>query len=845
MDRNDLLAAARAAFLHGFIECLDDLIRCAEVQLFDKSGNAASLVQQSRLRDARAVLLNQDIALKRQLSSIMEQLLNRSFQTAYSTFRPSFGGSLSLSSLSLVDTSALEGELQIDQMTKKLREVVEDSLRDLNIRIALLFEQEDIKERENPFRPYLFVRCIVTSLENIQVAQELIPALAHQLVDSITDKVGAIYDELNTLLANNGIAAQLQLKIKKAPQPPAAGRYARQAEPVAAFQDLADDAPSREQSRERIWTDTTRELMPANRADELLDWVQGFAPSIGAAASTAAIPGVSGGGQQSSSVSSASRAGDSRHPAMAQSTHLKRSWLTEAHAVGEVLRSFFAQPVHADSDIQSGLDVGSRPSILKDMAHSLQGVSTPEASAMFGEDGRVRNLVLEHRAVLSERAGSNEEQMVIDVVAMLFEFILRDTQVPAEVRAQLGRLQFLVLKVALQDPALFSQKSHPARMLVNRIGSIVLDLQKLDPGGERVTAEICRIVETLLGDETGEVSLFTRLLDEFDAFVAAELRAADQQIDQAVQALENAESRTLQFARITSTIAQALTQVKVDDFLHDFLINTWARVVERAGREGAHRAMRYRQLVPDIVWSVAPKVSEHDRRELFGLIPDLLATLREGIAMLEWSGQERQVVLDWLVDSHRHALRAGTLPVQPPPKSYIDEIFMPFVLWFEPEPDERAAHVAAQNRLGLDGKLLDEAIGEMNLHLHVVDRQLKPLDDLPLNDMPGDVLKEQPGPIAWDEIHDRLRSGVAIEITLDTEPVGAYLNWVGSTDSGMVLSIAGSSAPSVVSQKVFRRLVAAGRVRFLEDTALFERAVESLLVSADHLDSRASAVARA
>lgn len=831
MDRNDLLTAARAVFLNGFTAYLDECMRTGEAVLFQRAAAALSIAEQSALRDARAVLLNQPIALKRQLSMVMEHLLNRSFQTAYSTFRPSFGGAAKLDSLSLVDTAVLEDALHIDQLSKKLRHAVEDSLRDLNIRVALLFEQEDIKERENPFRPYLFVRCVVTALENIEVDKEVLPLLAAQLVDSLTNQVAAIYDQLNTLLADHGIAAQLHLKIRKTPLGPATRQIKPQVSEATESAE-GDDEGSRLLSRDRIWSSPTREASTRARIDQLLDTIHlpVTQSAQGIASSADAVHVVAAGLQQAGQPAG-----------QTQAMPASRSWLTEAQALGDALRHFFSTVTSADrmaGQPWQAMPADAGDSALRNTAQILQSAATPsDAEAMHGYDGSIRNLIMERRDELSALSSNREEQMVIDVVAMLFEFILRDTQVPAEVRAQLGRLQFLVLKVALQDPALFSQKSHPARMLVNRIGSIVLDLQKLDPGGERVTAEICRIVEILLADESGELALFTRLLDEFDVFVAAELRAADGHIDQAAQALERAENRTLQFARVTSLIAQALTQVKVDDFLHDFLINAWARVVEKAGRSGAHAAMRYRQLVPDIVWSVAPKVNEHDRRELFGLIPGLLATLREGIGMLGWSDGERQKVLDWLVDSHRHALRAGNLPVQPLPRSLIDEIFLPFVLWLEPEPEEHAAHMAMQSGLGLDNTLLDEAIREANVELNVVDRLLDEQQSTLFESAADD--HNTMTQTDWSAVHERLRSGVAIEIMLDAEPSRARLNWIGSVDSGMVISIDGMPTPSLISQKTFRRLFMANRIRFLEDAYLFERAVQSLLISADQIDSRA------
>lgn len=850
MDRNDLLAATRAEFLRGFSDPLDDVIREGAARLFDKASHSPTLMEQSRLRDARGVLLNQNIALKRQLLGVMEQLLNRSFQTAYSTFRPSFGGTINSSTLSLVDTSAFEDELHIDLLTKQLRDAVEEPLRDLNIRIALLFEQEDIKERENPFRPYLFARTIASALENIHVSRELIPRLAQQLVEEMTERIPGIYDKLNALLAENGIAAQLQLKVRKSSAPPSSDLH-REVETTSphSAEEASDAGESRAASREKTWASTTREVMPVNRVDQLLEWVQGIIPAHLPPA--CAIPASSGMANSSHYASSGAmldaQAGQSRSSSQYVPYSEKKAWLTESHSVGDVLRNFFSPSDNSGSSHAEHLgaltaDFAVHTPISNiDLTHAiytLQHSSTPDMVSMRDSDGRIRNLILEHREELSNLSRGTDEQMIIDVVAMLFEFILRDPNVPAEVRAQLGRLQFLVLKVALLDPAMFSHKNHPARMLVNRIGSVVQDLQQIDPEGARVPAEIRRIVEVLLSDPSGDNTLFSQMLDEFDAFVAREMRVTDNQVDQVVQALENAENRTLRFARTTALLAEALSHLKVDDYLHEFLVNTWTRVVERAGREGVDRAMRFRQFVPDLIWSIAPKVSDQDRRELFGLIPVLLDTLSTGVFSVGWNAQEQKNILDWLVDTHRHALRAVALPVQPPPRNYINDIFRQFVHGADTDFHELTASDRAGSVFdGLDGMLLNEAINEMEIELTMLDNMLDPamqslMHEADLTPSSDEDLSRQ----CSDEVLKRLRSGVAIEITLDTHPSKAYLNWVSSVASNMVISIDGLASPSVVSQKVFRRLWSAGRVKFLEDAPLFERAVQALLASADHQD---------
>ncbi len=55
------------------------------------------------------------------------------------------------------------------------------------------------------------------------------------------------------------------------------------------------------------------------------------------------------------------------------------------------------------------------------------------------------------------------DAMTLDIVAMVFDYVLEDTRIPDAIKALIGRLQIPVLKVAMLDKTFFSQKSHPAR----------------------------------------------------------------------------------------------------------------------------------------------------------------------------------------------------------------------------------------------------------------------------------------------------------------------------------------------------------------------------------------------
>ncbi len=62
----------------------------------------------------------------------------------------------------------------------------------------------------------------------------------------------------------------------------------------------------------------------------------------------------------------------------------------------------------------------------------------------------------------------------IDVISMLFEFILDDSTLPDAMKALLSRLQIPMLKVAIIDKTFFSTKGHPARHLLNNMAQAAI-----------------------------------------------------------------------------------------------------------------------------------------------------------------------------------------------------------------------------------------------------------------------------------------------------------------------------------------------------------------------------------
>lgn len=824
MDRNDLLTTTRVEFLRLFSHAMSDLIPRSMDQLFNKADNFGSSTDQDLFLDARNVLLNRSTELRQKMIKGMEQLIDRSFQTAYSSFRPSFSSAYRSQQFSLVDSSIVEDELRIDAMTKRFRNEAEEQLRDLNIRVALLLEQDNIKERENPSRPYLFSRCIASATENLGIPPALNAVLSDQLAIDLANNIADIYDGINAHLAQHGIAAQLQLKIRKSPSRPtvAPGVLTNEA-PQAVKGGRQPDASSRmSQHRDQRVASTA---MQESKTDRLFEMIMSIA-----------------GNPAGNTTPTNPRPQAARQAMPADAGVVSTKWSSGTQVVGKALRAFFSeQSVAAASTGESSTFARPCvPSRLTRSVHDLQRENTPGGDEMLDTDGTVRNLIAEQRTSLNGKTHNIGEQMIIDIVALLFEFILRDKQVPAEVRAQLGRLQFLVLKVALLEPELLTKKNHPARVLINRIGSISIGFQQADPATARIIAEISRIVEALLADAMESPQLFSKILDELDAFIARELRIGDAQIERAAQAVEKAEDHALRFTRTTANIGAALDGLSIAPFLSDFFLTTWARAIERAGRSDGRREKRFKQLIADLLWSIVPKVTEQDRAQLVALLPTMLPELRDGLKLADIKPEHQQDILNWLIDAHTQAMRCSGIASNVPSLSETRKHFEPFFAQTEEDwPPRRDTEPHASD----DGDFIHEAARELGIELQVIDTpfDLKSGSEQPSQRAAGAapaLAADTQGrePTEEDAAHTaRLRSGVMVQLHLDGAWVPGRLSWVSSNTLHLLLDIGQRNTLSVISLPIFRRLLANGHARFQETAPLFERAVQSLLQAADQI----------
>lgn len=260
---------------------------------------------------------------------------------------------------------------------------------------------------------------------------------------------------------------------------------------------------------------------------------------------------------------------------------------------------------------------------------------------------------------------SQIDAMTIELVAMLFDFVFVDKNVPDSVKAMVGRLQIPVLKAAMLDRAFFSKKTHPARVLVNRLAHAGMgwspELGHDDPLYQKIESTVTRINEEF----TDDLELFSRLDHELDQFLEEEQTRADTALKSSTELVDRQDREDIGRIAASAEIERRLLEPLIPTFVVNLLRKYWVERLTNIHVEVGDESAAWMgdlKLLDDLLWSVQPKRTPEERRELTGMLPSLLKRLNPALDSLPWNAEERKAFMGHLVQAHAAAVRAMTLP---------------------------------------------------------------------------------------------------------------------------------------------------------------------------------------
>ena len=263
----------------------------------------------------------------------------------------------------------------------------------------------------------------------------------------------------------------------------------------------------------------------------------------------------------------------------------------------------------------------------------------------------------EGKQALKKAASTPVERATIEIVALLFQSILQEERLPASIRVWFARLQMPVLRVAVTEPDFFATVSHPARMLIDRMGSCVMGFvggtaaKEQDDALHREIKRIVQVVEAY--PETGR-RVFQTVLTEFERFLETYFRDQNEASKKGVSLAQQVEQRETWAIQYTIELRKMLEGVPVHEGVRDFMFKVWADVLAQSAVQTGQNSDETRALLraaADLIWSASAKTSREERADVLMRLPPLLKLVRDGMARAGLPVEKQ--------DSHIHALNAA------------------------------------------------------------------------------------------------------------------------------------------------------------------------------------------
>ena len=306
------------------------------------------------------------------------------------------------------------------------------------------------------------------------------------------------------------------------------------------------------------------------------------------------------------------------------------------------------------------------------------------------------NDLKENSAELKKAAETPSEKATIEVVALMFQSILNEDRIRPSLRVWFARLQVPVLRLALAEPDFFSAQDHPARRLIDRMGSCALGFSPdaSEVTGQALENEIRRIVQVIEQyPETGR-RVFELSLKEFEKFLSKHLQAKGKanEVVTLAQQVEQKETLTVQFI---IELRKQLDTMTIHDDVREFFFKVWAEVLAvgtvKYGLKSAETS-DLKMVAVDLLWATSAKPNRAERTKIVAKLPDLLHRLRNGMTLL---GLDTEIQ-----DQHIKTLSAV--------------LQQAFLAKTESMPPEQIAHIT-RNMSDLEAFASADGTGDLNL----------------------------------------------------------------------------------------------------------------------------------
>lgn len=464
---------------------------------------------------------------------------------------------------------------------------------------------------------------------------------------------------------------------------------------------------------------------------------------------------------------------------------------------GTAVRTVLSQPgpVAAVDSVPAAALIGRDAVLTLDHLHQL----------LVGNLAQSGHLVSDHGS--SGSGNAMVRTLAAEVVTLLLRRMAEDTRLMPPVREMVDSLKPALLQLARTDPRFFADRQNPARRLLDSIAERALAFtSEQDAGFAEFAQRVHAVVQALQAPGPNTADRFATQLQRL-----SELPPASNPPSRglAVQTLVKVEQRKLLAQRVVQEIEARNDFARAPGVVRRFLTGPWAQVVAQARLDATALtsalpsdapALRYMELLPDLLWSSQLVLASRNRPRLIKVIPHLLRTLREGLDSIDYPRAQAEAFFQALMGLHEAAYKTqhaetGMVDFAPSQQAPDSD-----AMWMQPEEAR-------------DSGFIDDL---------VIETQPAFLDTQPQHRDWADLQAEQAL-----QRGEWLPVGTWVDLLENESALRCQLTWASPHGTMFLFNCASGRSVSL-TRRGLERLQARGRIQVVADHGLVDDALDAV-----------------
>lgn len=562
---------------------LAELFSQADTALLDFAKKAESNELQNRFFEAISEVQTKRPTLEKHFRASINSDFNDFWSKASSDESALTKNSGEPIKLELVDVIQMDETVATENMTSRTEINHAPQLYALGQRLAVINGGEMLKQNRLPACPHNLVSAFHEATTHLQISSKIRLIILALFNRCVLKQIGSLYDDLNNTLKDAGVLPHLRPTITKS--------ETIKGEPPEQTT-LAEESNSPEELGEELFT-SILDLLGAKRRG-LKANKRGSSPST-------AAPKRDAGGKPTPTI--------------------KQEELVSA----------------IQEQQQSGSANSSRPEATEDLLF----IPNIEIDEQFLQ--RIKNTLVEERTNIYNSVSHGQldtiDEDTIDLIGMLFEYMLNDPILPNVAKALISYLHTPYLKVTILDRSMLTNTQHISRRLLDNLveaGSHWVDESNLKRG---IYPEMQIVVDRILNEFNEDLSLFDELFTNFRGKMQNFKQKSDILEKRAKEAAMGREKLNIAKLRAQQEIKARLHGAALPRPISDFLLQSWTdklifTLLRHPEGELSTDWKDALRLADDLVWVFEPKTTASDMTELAKLLPPLRQSIKDGLSSL-------------------------------------------------------------------------------------------------------------------------------------------------------------------------------------------------------------------